>query len=127
MKVRFRQFDKQLFFMPLAIFLIGILSIYSASFKAHQSLDATLAVRQVLWMGIGVLTVFLIARWDYFKFADLAWPLYSFSLVLLVGALFMPARLGARRWIDLGGFNFQPSEIAKIAVIFVLARFFFGE
>ena len=124
MKVRFRHFDKLLFFTPLAIFLIGILSIYSASFKAHQPLDDILAVRQFLWMGIGILAVFLIVRWDYFKFADLAWPLYAFSLALLAGVLFMPARLGARRWIDLGGFNFQPSEIAKMAVIFVLARFF---
>ena len=51
-KIRFRDFDKLLFFTPILIFLIGILSIYSASFKAHQSLDDTLAMRQVLWMGV---------------------------------------------------------------------------
>lgn len=123
-KIRFSRFDKLLFFTPILIFLIGILSIYSASFKAHQALDDTLAARQFLWMGVGVLTVFLVVRWDYFKWADLAWPLYFLSLLCLVAVLFMPARFGARRWIDLGGFNFQPSEFAKLAVILVLSRFF---
>ena len=123
-KLRFSRFDKLLFFTPILIFLIGILSIYSASFKAHQSLDATLAARQLMWMGVAVLTVFLVVRWDYFKLVDFAWPLYFLSLFFLLVVLFMPARLGARRWIDLGGFNFQPSELAKLAVILVLARFF---
>jgi len=123
-KIRFRHFDKLLFFTPILIFLIGILSIYSASYKAHQSLDDTMAARQFLWMGVAVLAVFLIVRWDYFKLADLAWPFYFLSLVFLIAVLFMPPRLGARRWIELGGFNFQPSEMAKLAVILVLARFF---
>ena len=123
-KIRFSRFDKLLFFTPIVIFLIGILSIYSASFKAQQPLDDTLAARQFLWMGIGVLTIFLVVRWDYFKWVDFAWPLYFLSLLFLVAALFMPARFGARRWIDLGGFNFQPSELTKLAVILVLSRFF---
>ena len=123
-RVPFKHFDKLLFFTPLFIFALGILSIYSASFKAHQALDDTLAARQMMWMGVGILTVFLIVRWDYFRLMDLAWPVYIFSVVLLVVVLFMPARLGARRWLDLGSFNFQPSEMAKLAVIFVLARFF---
>ena len=123
-KIPFARFDKLLFFTPILIFVLGILSIYSASFKAHQALDNTPAMRQMMWMGVGILTVFLIVRWDYFKLADLAWPLYFFSLFLLVLVLFMPPRLGARRWVEMGGFNFQPSEIAKLGVIFVLARFF---
>ena len=123
-KLYFSRFDKLLFFTPILIFLIGILSIYSASFKAQQPLDDTLAARQFLWMGIGLLTVLLVVRWDYFKLVDFAWPLYFMSLLFLVIVLFMPARLGARRWIDLGFFNFQPSELAKLAVILVLSRFF---
>jgi len=120
----FSRFDKLLFFTPILIFLIGILSIYSASFKAQQTLNDTLAARQFLWMGVGILIVFLLVRWNYFNLLDYAWPLYFLSLLLLVAVLFTPARLGARRWIDLGGFNFQPSELAKLAVILVLSRFF---
>lgn len=120
----FSRFDKLLFFTPVAIFAIGILSVYSASYKVDQSLHDTLALRQLLWMAVAILAVFLIIRLNYFKLMDLAWPLYFLSLFFLVTVLFMPARLGARRWIDLGGFNFQPSELAKLAVILVLARYF---
>lgn len=123
-RVQFSRFDHLLFFTPIAIFAIGILSVYSASYKAHQSLNDQLAARQLLWMAIGILVVFLIVRWNYFKLLDLAWPFYFMSLFFLTLVLFMPARLGARRWIDLGGFNFQPSEMAKIAVILVLGRYF---
>lgn len=123
-RLRFKDFDKLLFVMPLVIFFIGIASIYSASFKAHQTIDQSLAGKQLLWMGIGVLLVFLIVRVDYFKLQDIAWPLYALSLFLLVLVLFMPSRLGAHRWIGIGNFNFQPTEIAKIAMILWLARFF---
>lgn len=120
----FSRFDKLLFFTPVAIFTIGILSVYSASYKVNQSLHDTLALRQLLWMAVAILAVLLIIRLNYFKLMDLAWPFYLLSLFFLVAVLFMPARLGARRWIDLGGFNFQPSELAKLAVILVLARYF---
>ncbi|OIO37964.1 MAG: rod shape-determining protein RodA [Candidatus Omnitrophica bacterium CG1_02_46_14] len=110
--------------MPILIFLIGFLSIYSASFKSGQSIDQTLAMRQFLWMAIGVLFVLLIVRVDYFKLQDMVWPLYYVSIFLLVIVLFMPARLGAHRWIPLGGFNFQPSELAKFSMILALSQFF---
>jgi rod shape determining protein RodA len=120
----FSRFDKLLFFTPIAIFAIGILSVYSASYKVHQSLNDQLVARQLLWMGMAILLVFLVVRFSYFRLVDLAWPLYFASLFFLVLVLFMPARMGAHRWISLGGFNFQPSELAKISVILVLARYF---
>lgn len=120
----FARFDKLLFFTPIAIFTIGILSVYSASFKIHQSLNDQLAAKQLLWMGVGILLVFIVVRWSYFRLVDIAWPFYFLSLFFLVAVLFMPSRMGAHRWIALGGFNFQPSEMAKIAVILVLSRYF---
>ncbi|MBI3315790.1 MAG: FtsW/RodA/SpoVE family cell cycle protein, partial [Candidatus Omnitrophica bacterium] len=102
-KVNFRDFDKLLFLTPLLIFAVGALSIYSASFKANPLTDQAFVTRQVLWMGVGALLVFLVVRVNYFKLMDFVWPLYGLTLFLLVAVLFMPARLGARRWIDLGG------------------------
>ena len=81
-KTSFRNFDKTLFLMPVLIFCIGIVTIYSASFKSQQTLHETLAMKQIFWMGVGVLTVFLMVRTDYFKLQDLAWPLYGLSLLL---------------------------------------------
>lgn len=123
-RISYRHFDKTLFFTPILIFLIGIFNIYSASFKSSQSFDQTLAVRQILWMGIGTLSVFLIVRVNYFRLQDFAWPIYLFTAVLLAAVLVMPARLGAHRWIPVGGFNVQPSELAKLSVILILSRFF---
>ena len=123
-KISYRHFDKLLFLMPVLIFLIGIFSIYSASFKSSQSFNQILAVRQILWMGTGILVVFLIVRVGYFRLQDFAWPAYILTVLLLVAVLGVPARLGAHRWIPVGGFNVQPSELAKLAVILVLSRFF---
>ncbi|HTL71451.1 MAG TPA: rod shape-determining protein RodA, partial [Candidatus Eisenbacteria bacterium] len=120
----FRDFDKTLFVTPILIFAIGLLSIYSASFKSHQPIDEMLAMKQVLWMAFAIGIVFLVVRTDYFRLQDLAWPLYFLSLALLVLVLFMPARLGAHRWIGVASFNLQPSELAKLSVILVLARIF---
>ncbi len=122
-KVSYRHFDKALFLTPILIFLIGIFNLYSASFKSAQPFDESFAVRQILWMGIGVLTVFLIIRVNYFRLQDFAWPLYLVAMTLLAAVLFTPSRLGAHRWISIGGFNIQPSELAKLSVILVLARF----
>ena len=122
-KISFRNFDKLLFVTPLLIFIIGALSLYSASFKSG-TVDQTLVMRQIFWMGVGGLLVFLVVRVDYFKLQDFAWPLYILTIFLLILVLFMPARLGAHRWISLGGFNIQPSELSKISVILVLSHFF---
>ncbi len=123
-KIRFERIDKMLFLTPILIFLIGLVSIYSASFKASQTLHESLAVKQVLWMGVGILLVALMARTDYFKLQDLAWPLYIFSILLLVLVLFTPSRLGAHRWFRIAGFNLQPSELAKLSTVLILSRYF---
>lgn len=121
-----RHLDKALFLAPLAIFLIGLVSLYSASLRIRASVEEGLVIRQCLWMGIGTLLVFLMARINYFKLQDFALPVYLLSIFLLVAVLFAPARLGAHRWISIAGFNFQPSELAKIACILALARYFSG-
>ena len=123
-KLNFHHFDKILFFTPVLIFIIGIVSIYSASFKSQQAFDDSLAMKQVYWMAVGILLVFLMVRNDYYKLMDWVWPFYFFSLFLLVLVLFAPARLGAHRWLSFPGVRFQPSELAKLAVILALARFF---
>jgi len=71
---------------------------------------------------------FVLLNVDYHHLAEAALPMYIASLVLLVAVLFFGKRIsGAKSWFSLGYFNFQPSEIAKIAAILFLAKFLSDE
>lgn len=115
--------DYTLLLLPILIFAAGLFFIYSASWREGRPLDQSLVIRQTVWMGIALAVTYISLRFHYRILADIAWPLYIVSVLLLVFVLFMPPRLGAHRWIDLGLFNFQPSELAKLSVIVVLAAF----
>lgn len=116
-----RQPDWVLLCLPIVIFLVGVFFVHSASWQAGAGWDRSLALKQVFWMLIGVGVMLATIRFPYRFLQDWAWPLYGGVLFLLVAVLFMPSHLGARRWIDLGFFSLQPSELAKVSVIIVLA------
>ena len=116
-----KKFDKILFFSILAILFIGILMLQSASSKYYSQ---NIVLRQVAWMLFGIILLFVASRMDYRKIANISYLLYAINLILLVLVLFFgKARGGAHRWINLGIFNLQPSELAKITLIFTLASF----
>jgi rod shape determining protein RodA len=101
----------------LALSMIGLVNIYSAAGEG-------LALTQLyaIALGLGALGVCLTI--DYRSLTDKSHWLYLGIIALLVYVLFFGAvRGGARRWIDLGAFNLQPSEFAKAAVALVLAKF----
>ncbi len=100
---------------------IGFLMLYSA---ANGSVEPW-ASRQMLRFAIGLSLMFAIALIDVRIFLKLAYPAYFFALALL-GAVEVMGHIGmgARRWIDLGPFHIQPSEVMKIAIILALARYF---
>ncbi|HUO33806.1 MAG TPA: rod shape-determining protein RodA [Candidatus Acidoferrum sp.] len=120
---RIQDFDWPLLAIVAAISALGLVEIYSAT---HASAMAGMQWRQLMWIGIGVVGMFLISRIDYHTLLDQAPVLYmvgifSLLIVLVVGY----SRLGAKRWIALGGgINFQASELMKLIIIIVLARFF---
>ena len=102
---------------------IGLLTVYSATSipGAHQGLW----MKQLIWCVLAFGAAWIVAAIHYRLYDSLAWPLYAISLVLLVAVLAVgTSKMGAKRWIDIGPLQFQPSEIAKIATTFVLARFF---
>jgi cell division protein FtsW len=79
-----------------------------------------------VWSLFGLIACFAAASLDYRSLKPLAWPLFVFSLVLLA-LVFVPKigirRNGASRWIGYHGFSFQPSELAKLALIIALAAY----
>jgi rod shape determining protein RodA len=79
----------------------------------------------MMWMLIGVVAVGLFLFVDYRWLRTMAWPGYILTIGLLAAVAFKGKKvLGARRWLQVGRFQAQPSELVKIALIILLARFF---
>lgn len=114
----------------LGLTLIGVYAIDIAQNLDQGGDMAGVAWRQVVFATIGMLAATVIALPHYRVLSLFAWPLMIVVIGLLV-FLFLPfvpssivrPRNGARAWIDLGVTDFQPSEIAKIAYVFVVARY----
>jgi rod shape determining protein RodA len=120
--VRFRELDWFLFGCVLLVSALGIVEIYSTTLASPRF--AGLHLRQLLWMGLGLAMMFLIARIDYHFWLDQAPWLYLATLGGLGAVLlFGKEMFGARRWLEVGGINFQVSELAKFVIIVVLARY----
>jgi rod shape determining protein RodA len=82
--------------------------------------------KQLIWIVVSLflgLIVFLIDSDIYRRFA---FPIYGFTLLLLVIVLFMPAVHGARAWIGIGSMGIQPAEFAKISTALLLAKYISG-
>ena len=101
--------------------LLGVLNISSAA----QATMPDLWLKQLLWACGGFVCAALVARVRPQTLELLAYPMYVVTCVLLVLVLAIGTPIkGAQRWLDLGFFNMQPSELAKIAIILVCARYF---
>ena len=112
-----------LVFVVSALLALGLVMLYSAT-MFHQS--GGFWSGQLLWCCIGVVVCLGAAMSDYQLLKKVSVPALALALVLLV-ALMIPGigleRNGARRWLQLPGTTFQPSEFAKLAVIIALAHY----
>jgi rod shape determining protein RodA len=116
-----RDFDIWLLLVTVLILGIGMAVIYSATYDIE---GANYPARQFAWAGIGIIALFLGLLINYKVVMRFAYFLYFLNVGLLLLVL-VSGRvvLGAQRWLYFGGFSFQPSELAKVTVIIVLARF----
>jgi rod shape determining protein RodA len=80
----------------------------------------------MIFVGLGIVAFFVASLVEHRTLKMLTPIAYVASLVTLVAVLFAPIRAGATRWIPIGAFQFQPSEVAKIAVILALAAVLAG-
>lgn len=118
--------DWPLFISFLLMLIMGLATVYSVAYTPEDSslfdLDKQYG-KQSIWIGISLflgLLVFLIDSDIYRKFA---FPIYLFTLFLLVIVLFMPAIHGARAWIGIGSMGIQPAEFSKIASSLLIAKY----
>lgn len=119
-----RSYDLILIAAVLALLGIGTVEIYSAT--AAEALtqwgnSTHFLTRQLLYVSLGAIALWQAARFDYRRLKAWTYPLLLVSLFLLAAALGMPKVNGAKRWIPLGPFTFQPVEVAKLALVTYLA------
>lgn len=80
---------------------------------------------QIIRFTVGFLAMFIVAMIDIRLWYKAAWPFYLFAFALLIAVEFVGTKgMGAVRWIDLGPLKLQPSELMKIALVVVLARYY---
>jgi rod shape determining protein RodA len=117
-------FDFPLFFAALALWIIGLFLVYSATIIHETGPLAGLYKQQIIWLIMAILVILAITSIPGRYFHAFAYIFYGFSLVLLLLALFMGVSAkGAERWIMIAGFKLQPSEFAKIGLLLALARY----
>ncbi len=106
-----------------AISAVGLATVYSATHTAHG--PSSLFFKQIVWIviGLGVMTAAVLV--DYHTVGRYAYVLYAISLVLLLFVMIIgKTGMGAQRWLAIGPFAFQPSELAKLSLTLALARYF---
>ncbi len=107
--------------LSAALLLMGVSLLF-----VHSSTlgDTGTTLKQLIWFSVGLTAAVVLCLVDYHVLARWAWLGYWGAIVLLVLVMIIGVeRNGARRWIDLGPFQLQPSEFAKLAVLFGLAQF----
>ena len=112
----------------LTLLTVGLIMLYSAS-SAQSQYDTgyTQSTRYFFKQGfcalIGLAAMWLLSRLPAKLWLRMAWPLYGISILLLLSVLLFGESVnGARRWINIAGIQFQPSEIAKFTLIVLFAR-----
>lgn len=124
---RIERADPVLLLATLLLICYGLVMAYSATFEQRSSgaEGEQILLRAAAWAVVGIAVMVVLALADY-RWIGAAAPLvYLGTLALLALVLFVgDASLGAQRWVSLGAVTVQPSELAKVGMIVVLARFF---
>ncbi len=118
---RLRKFDFNFALVILALNVIGLINLYSATHGANSTEMNRLFISQLFWLGGGWSCYIISTFIDYKFFIRVAFIIYGINLLLLIAVKFFgKVALGAQRWLDLGFFFFQPSETMKVALVLIL-------
>ncbi len=120
-----KHFDGVLALATIAIAAFGCLMVYTATRDALQTegLSGTYWVKkQIIFVAIGVVVMFAVAAVDYRKYTDRAWIIYVLVILGLLGVYAVGHKAnGSQAWYQIGSFQLEPSEFAKIGILVVLA------
>lgn len=111
--------------LTLLLTAVGLIMLFSASYARAYYVtgnSASYFVSQLIFALIGIAAMYGMSRVPYEWYRKFSRPLYAAAILLLLAVLLIGTKVnGARRWINLGFTNFQPSEIAKFALIVMLS------
>ncbi|GHV30854.1 stage V sporulation protein E [Clostridia bacterium] len=119
--------DRMFAGIVISLVVVGLIMLWSASYvegyyKRNENSWVFIS-RQLVFAAGGIVAMFVLSRIDYKIYFSFAEYIYGLAIFLLFVVLFMRPVNGARRWIGMGGFAFQPSEVAKFAVIVIISKF----
>jgi cell division protein FtsW len=123
--------DRWLFTVTLLLVCVGLVMVFSASAvmaKERYGSPYNFLLKQAIWALAGLALMLVAMKIDYRRFKS---PAFVFSLLglttlMLISVFFLDRAHNTHRWIHWGTFSFQPSEVAKPAIIFFLAYFLEG-
>jgi rod shape determining protein RodA len=116
-------FDWPLFVMVSTIAVLGVVNLYSAT-SAMPAQLREIYIQQIYWLSLGAGVAVLIATIDYRYYERYAWFAYGLGIILLVLVFLLGREVrGSQRWIPIGSFSLQPSELMKIFLIIALAKY----
>lgn len=114
-------FDLKTFLVAITLMVIGLISIYSATFDAKAGF---IFYRQLIWGGIAFLGLLIAAFFPLKSLQRIAFVLYGLSIVFLVIILVVGKTIsGSKSWLGIAGMGIQPAEIAKVTTVLALAAF----
>ena len=121
-KIRLAPMDFVMFAVIMLLVTIGVIMVLSASAYMAGQNYTKFFVKQLFSAFVGTIAMVLMQRFDYHNIKKYTKLLMIISVVLLVAVLFFPGTNGAQRWIPLGPFNLQPSEIVKYVAVLYMAK-----
>ena len=118
-------FDTPFLILVLTLLGIGLVTLFSSSYASslyYLGNSYYYILRQLFFAVVGVAAMLAASLVNYRFLRNFSWLAYGVSLILMAACYLFPAQQGAQRWIQLGPLSFQPSEIAKFAVILLFAH-----
>ena len=120
--------DRWLFTVTMLLVFVGLVMVFSASaVMARERFGSPYAflLKQLIWSAAGLVAMVVAMRMDYrrYKHPGLVFSLLGMTTLLLISVFFLDRSHNTHRWFRVGGFSFQPSELAKPVLILFLAYF----
>lgn len=111
----------------LILLTIGLVMLFSASYAyslEYYNNSYKFIIRQALFAGAGIIAMFITSRINYLFWRKISWLVYIVTALMLIALLILPpmvSGMSVKRWFAIGGFSFQPSEIAKFAIVILFS------